>query len=186
MDAELVELVERARRRDAQAFGALAGRFERTALSVAYAQVGDSNRAADVAQEAFLRAWQKLGALTDSARFGAWFCGIVRNIAIDHRRRLRAVDASLPIDGIQNSRDPSLEIDRTETQGQINAALESLDEVSRTAVVLRYYENLSSREIGQLLDLSAAAVDMRLCRARQELKQRLAGVIEMHNAGPVR
>ena len=54
------------------------------------------------------------------------------------------------------------------------AALATLDEQTRCAVVLRYYENLSSRQIGEVLDMSAAAVDMRLSRARNELKQKLA------------
>ena len=53
-------------------------------------------------------------------------------------------------------------------------AIESLDEVSRTAVVLRYYENLSSKQIGELLELNATAVDMRLSRARQLLRAKLA------------
>ena len=53
-------------------------------------------------------------------------------------------------------------------------AIVCADEQTRTAVVLRYYENLSSRQIGELLELSPAAVDMRLSRARAELREKLA------------
>ena len=51
--------------------------------------------------------------------------------------------------------------------------LDTLDEVSRSAVVLRYYDGLSSKQIGELLDLAPAAIDMRLTRARRVLRDRL-------------
>ena len=69
--------------------------------------------------------------------------------------------------------DPAAECVRKENDQRLAAALDQLDELSRAAVTLRYYEGLSSKEIGKLLELSAAAVDMRLLRARQFLKERL-------------
>jgi RNA polymerase sigma-70 factor (ECF subfamily) len=62
---------------------------------------------------------------------------------------------------------------RRELGERVAAALRDLDETTRTAVVLRYYENLSSREIGELIGLSPAAVDMRLMRGRAALKEKL-------------
>lgn len=177
MDGELVLLVERARRRDAEAFGQLVRRCERTALAVAYAQLGDGSRAADAVQDGCLKAWQKLDTLCDPSRFVAWLCGIVRNVAIDHRRRPREAGWEAVPGDVQTGRSPIEEIGAAETRDQIMTALDGLDEVTRTAVVLRYYQDLSSREIGELLALSPAAVDMRLSRARQELRTRLAGAV---------
>jgi len=174
---ELVLLVERARRRDAEAFGQLVRRYERTALAVAYAQLGDGNRAADAVQDGCLKAWQKLDTLCDPARFVAWWCGIVRNVAIDHRRRPREAGWEAVPGDARAARNPAEEIGAAETRDQITAALDGLDDVTRTAVVLRYYEGLSSRQIGDLLALSPSAVDMRLSRARQELRVRLAGAV---------
>jgi RNA polymerase sigma factor (sigma-70 family) len=62
---------------------------------------------------------------------------------------------------------------RRELGERVAAALADLDETTRSAVVLRYYDNLSSRAIGEMLGLSSAAVDMRLMRGRQALKERL-------------
>ena len=59
------------------------------ALSVAYAALGDPHAAGDAVQDGFAKAWQKLPGLNDPARFGTWLCGIVRNGAIDQRRRAR-------------------------------------------------------------------------------------------------
>jgi len=192
--AEVARLVRRAQGKDAAAFTELIGRYERMALSIAYSVLGDATAAGDVAQEAFLRAWERLGDLKHPARFGPWLSGVVRNGAIDARRRLRlqprsmpehpgaarAVSAGAPQDA-RDARwapDPLDELSRRERRDQLAAALADLDEVSRSAVVLRYYDGLSSKEIGELLNLAPTAVDMRLSRARQQLRRILeaAGV----------
>src|SRR4051794_33816370 len=68
----------------AAAFAALVKRFERTALAVAFACTGgDAALAGDITQEAFLRAWRRLGDLSDERKFGPWLCGIIRNLAAD-------------------------------------------------------------------------------------------------------
>jgi RNA polymerase sigma factor (sigma-70 family) len=183
-DESPLDLVARARIGDEAAFAELVRRFERTALAIAYAVVGESSTAGDVTQEAFLRAWQRLGELTDPARFGAWLARIVRNLATDHVRRRRSRELSHDqIGEVGTSDGPRLVVDdpleqlnRAELRQRINGTLAELDELSRSAVVLRYFEGLASKEIGELLDLSAAAVDMRLSRARAELKKKLAGV----------
>jgi RNA polymerase sigma-70 factor, ECF subfamily len=175
-DERLADLVTRAKRRDAAAFAALIRRYERTALGIAYAHLGDASRAGDAVQEAFLKAWQKLADLAEPGRFAGWLGGIVRNVAIDLRRKSKPSEdreiGSMP-DGREGS-DPVAGLDRDEQRRQIDSALAALDEVSRSAVVLRYYENLSSREIGELLGITAAAVDMRLSRARQQLRTMLS------------
>ena len=178
MDLDLPQLVRRATHRDAAAFAELIGRFERTALALALAGTGDAHAAGDVVQDAFVRAWQRLGSLNDPARFGPWLAGIVRNLAADFRRsgrRLRSredLDAVAPT--LASHDDPASRLHLDETKRLISQAIESLDEVSRSAVVLRYYEGLTSRRIAELLELSPAAIDMRLMRAREHLRQRLA------------
>jgi RNA polymerase sigma-70 factor (ECF subfamily) len=174
--AEVEELVIRARRRDATAFEALIGRYERSALAVAYAQLHDAHRAGDAVQEAFLRAWQELPRLQDIGRFGGWLLQIVRNAAIDLRRRVRATTAEFP-DLAAREPDPSQESEHSETAAKIQAALASLDETTRTAVVLRYYEGLSAKEIAEAMDMTPASIDMRLSRARGQLRELLAPIM---------
>jgi len=174
-DASPRELVIRALRRDAAAFSSLIGRYERTALAVAYATLGDASAAGDVVQDAFLRAWQRLGELKEPERFGAWLSRMVRNLAIDARRkRPMPLGAAEEIDRTADGHDPSRNLDHDEMRLQVDAALASLDDTTRSAVVLRYYDNLPSKQIGELLGLSPAAVDMRLSRGRAELKEKLA------------
>ena len=173
MEAPGRELVERARRKDAQAFTTLIRLYERVALSVAFGVVGDSAAAGDITQDAFLRAWERLGDLREPERFGTWLCGIVRNLAVDAIRRRRPTEplaGQEPASMERWTHDPVDEAGRRERHARVAAAIEALDEVSRPVVVLRYYEGLSSKQIGELLEVTPAAVDMRLSRARKQLR----------------
>ena len=186
MEPTWEEVVRRAQHKDASAFARLIDRHERAALSVAFGVLSDANAAGDAVQEAFVRAWERLVDLKEPARFGPWLCGIVRNLAIDQLRRSRnepRAGSEVPAvkelrhdgrhPGQSYGHDPSEELTRRERHDAIAAALDTLDEVSRSAVVLRYYDGLSSKQIGELLDLAPAAVDMRLTRARRVLRDRL-------------
>jgi len=180
------DLVLRAARRDGEAFAALIRRYERVALSVAFSVLGNADAAGDAVQDAFLRAWQRLADLKEPGSFATWLCGIVRNLAIDACRRNRHIKISLDAPGhdalsivdTRHDGDPLDELDRRERHELVAAALQSLDDVTRPAVVLRYYDGLSSKEIGEALGMSPAAVDMRLSRARQQLKKMLASVVK--------
>lgn len=156
-----------------QAFSALVNRFERTALAVAYACCGDSALAGDVTQEAFLRAWQRLDELEDETKFGAWLCGIVRNLAIDAKRRGPKRTESIEDGSAVAMVQPADPLQRVEEEDRIAKALRQLDDQSRAVVVLRYYENLGSAAIAELLGSTPTAVDMRLSRARRTLRELL-------------
>lgn len=172
----LRELVGRARRRDAAAFGRLIESHERSALAVALAILGDPSAAGDAVQEAFLKMWQRLPELKEPERFSGWCTQVVRNAALDARRRRRPATGRQDVHAAELppfAHDPAAGLERAESRDRLDAALAELDELTRTIVVLRYYDGLNSQRIGEMLDLSPAAVDMRLCRARNELRQKL-------------
>jgi RNA polymerase sigma-70 factor (ECF subfamily) len=165
---------------DPAAFGDLIALHERAALALAYATVGDAATAGDVVQDSFLRAWQKIAELQDPQRFGAWLGRIVRNTAMDVVRRgprpAEPLDADRHATATRSTagEDPPEQWQRRELRQSIDAALATLDDLTRCAVALRYFEDLSSKQIGELLDLSPPAVDMRLSRARAQLREKLA------------
>jgi RNA polymerase sigma-70 factor (ECF subfamily) len=174
MDQSLRELVVRAQRRDAAAFTRLIASHERAALAVAFGVLNDPVAAGDAVQEAFLKVWRCLPELKDPGRFSGWLAQVVRNAALDARRRRWAsaedVDAAAGLPFVQ---DPAAGLEQSELRQRLDAALAELDDITRTIIVLRYYDNLNSQQIGQMLDLSQAAVDMRLWRGRNELRQKL-------------
>ena len=182
LDKDVLALVLRARKGDADAFALLIERFERTALATAFGQLHDGHRAGDAVQEAFLRAWQELPRLQEPERFGGWLLQIVRHAAIDMRRRIRPTVGEFGDLRAQGS-GPAGEAEAADRALKVKEALAQLDETTRTAVVMRYYEGLSAKEIGEALEMSPAAVDMRLSRARGQLREVLAPVVEQEIKG---
>lgn len=170
-----VSLAARAVGGDAQAFGQLIDAHERAALAVAYACCGDADRAADAVQEACLLAWRKRQTLDEPTRFSGWLMSIVRRCAIDQVRRQPKREASGEhVPTVEGGPRPDGSIEQAEVGELIHQALHELDEPTRIAVTMRYYDNRPSRDIASALGCSAAAVDMRLKRARDALRDRLS------------
>ncbi|NOY26684.1 MAG: RNA polymerase sigma factor [Oligoflexia bacterium] len=146
---------------------AYAPRVRRAALGL----LGDEQEAAEVAQEALLRAF-RARARYDAARpFYPWLYSIVRNACFDarDRRRHRALS------GLDSDRVGSTEPAADEQLGtarqvaRLRAAMEHLSPDHREIIALRHFQDLSYAEIGSLLDLPQGTVMSRLYRARRAL-----------------
>lgn len=174
MDPAIAQLVDRARRGDSESFCRLIRQFEKSALSLAFGVLSDASAAGDVTQEAFLQAWNKIGQLRDPERFGPWLLQLVRNRAIDRVRARSVMQLEPGINLASSDAGPGTTLEADELRGRIDLALSHLDEITRRAVAMRYFENLSSKQIAAELDLSPAAIDMRLSRARQQLREMLS------------
>lgn len=167
-------LVRQALAGDSAAFGELIDRYERASLAVAYSTTRDAASAADAVQEACLKAWHKRQSLADPERFAGWLLHIVRRCALDQIRSRK------PVQALEGAREPGIGEDasrrliRQENDQRVRQALDELDDESRLAVVMRYYDNAPARDIAEILGCSPAAVDMRLKRARDKLRDRLA------------
>ena len=140
----------------------------RLALSV----VRDQALAEDVAQEALVKAWLALPSFRGDASLRSWLLRITHNTAISTLRRRRAV----VIDPLDMPEEPT-RIERSvesRVQGEVVMdhfieALDTLDELSRSIVVLRELEGLSYDEISEVLDVPMPTVKTRLLRARRRL-----------------
>ncbi|HJN15538.1 MAG TPA: sigma-70 family RNA polymerase sigma factor, partial [Armatimonadota bacterium] len=162
----VVELVHAARRGDTTAFGELVDRFRDMVYGLAYHLTGDFEDAVDLAQDAFVRAYERLPQLRDATRFPGWLRQIVTNLHRTSARRSR----------------PSVEPPRQhdsapgEIQLAVREALQGLREPDRLVLTLHYINGYSQAEIGDFLDTSADVVKTRLARARARLR---SGVTEM-------
>lgn len=168
-----LELVKRAMAGDAGAFAGLIARHERACLAIAYAKLRDADAAGDVVQEGFLKAWRNLGSLGSPASFSGWLAQIVRNLASDLLRTKQRRGTETVVEVADETNDPAEMAAESERARQIDAALAKLDETTREIVTLRYFDGLPSKEIAAVVGMSPAAVDMRLSRARQELREML-------------
>ncbi|KPK81200.1 MAG: hypothetical protein AMS25_07265 [Gemmatimonas sp. SM23_52] len=166
--------VERARRGDAAAFGALVRRHYRAAYAVALAVLGNPMDAEDVCQDAFLRALERLDKLQQPERFLAWLLQIVRNRArnfLDYRR----VRSARPLEDLSAGTDetPAREAERQELRRALGSALAELSEIQREVVLLHDLEGWKHREIAEALGLSEGMSRQHLMGARRLLRERL-------------
>lgn len=167
-------------------FSQLIDKYKNMVYNLAYRMSNNnSQEAEDISQEAFLRAYQSLVRFNPSYKFSTWLYQITLNIIRDKFKKKQLDPVSLdapakiadaefypqPVDLATN---PEQIITRREDSQRILQALHSLPLKYREAIVLRYLQDLSYTEIGNILELSPGTVKVRLHRAREQLKKMLS------------
>ena len=154
-----------------EAFGLLVVRYSRSVRATCMARLGLVSDLEDLVQETFLRAYQGLTRLKDRSRFGAYVHRIAQNICIDRMRRRGKPQLSLDEVDLDPPREPGVADVREERLGRLRVLVGRLPEALREAVLLFYFEERTHAEIASQLGVTEAAVNQRLHRARQSLKQ---------------
>jgi len=172
---------------DEPAYRELFARWQRPILSFVYRLTGDAAAADDLAQEVFVRVFRNIGEYRQRpghAAFSTWLFQIARNTALDHlRHRARHPVESLEIMNESGQAVPSGQPTpvaaavSTEIGAAIAAAVAALPEEQRTALILAEYHDLPVAEIATVMGSSVKAVESRLYRARQTLRQQLAPLL---------
>ncbi len=141
--------------------------------------IGDPDRAADIAQDTFIKAYRKLDTLTDASSVRSWIYRIATNTAIDAMRRHKNV---VPMgDYEEHAYEQADDGPGPETQvlsglldERINRALLRLKPNHRQCLVLSDVEDMSSQQISEVMSMTNGAVRVLLCRARGEMRRLLA------------
>jgi RNA polymerase sigma-70 factor, ECF subfamily len=183
-----VALMLRVRDGDLEAFETLVTRHQHSVVGTAAKMLGGAADAEDISQQVFVRVWKHAARYQPSAKFTTWLMTITRNLVFNElRRRRRSQQVSMDADEGDTIRHqfvdeqavaPSEEILDSELQEAIDAAIASLPETQRLAIVLRRYEGMPYEEIAEVLKTSVPAVKSILFRARAELKARLKKYLE--------
>ncbi len=165
------ELIGRSRRGDLDAFEALVVAGQDRIYGLCLRITGNSEDAADAAQEAFVRAFQSLARFEGRAAFSTWLYRIAANAATDLVRR-RAADPPLDLaEDCPASTDTESEFDRRELWRRVHSALARLPLEFRVAVVLRDMQGLAYEEIASILQVPKGTVRSRLSRGRLALRE---------------
>lgn len=176
------ELVARARTGDQEAFERLVLDNQNRVYSLAVRMVGDREEAADLAQEAFLKAWQGLRTFQGESSFSTWVYRLATNVCIDHlrrRQRRREVENPVSLDDEDSgwaepadiSQDPHRQLEAAERSRALERGLQQLSEPQRQILVMRELSGLSYQEIGAALELDLGTVKSRLARSRLALRK---------------
>jgi len=163
------------RQKDLTAFSVLIDRHQADLLRTAHALLGDGHAAQDAVQEGFLRLSRDAEALVAKWRAGAslggWLCTVVRNWCIDHLRRKQAAPMS-PLTELQaeSAAAPATVVADADAGQALWRAVDTLPQLERAAVVLRYRDGLSYQDIAERLDKTATHVGVLLHQALGRLR----------------
>lgn len=190
------ELVTKAQAGDFEAFTELINAHKKKIYALAWKLTGNSEDAEDIVQETFLKAIDKIGTFRSEASFGTWLYTIALNLARAQfakakQAELKPLEDYLPahehgsIDSsdLAHSRlfdwkDPAAELESTRLRESINEALDALPYKYREAFILRYFEEMSVKEVAEMTGESVASAKSRILRARLALRDSLSKKFE--------
>jgi len=173
-------LIARVQAGDADAYDALVSKYLRRVVATAFSIVRNPHDAEDLAQEAFVKAYESIGRFRADASFGRWIGRIVRNLALDvvkHRTKFRheEITEAQPASRRDDAELPAL---RRDAAARIDAALEELPDMQRLVARLFLIEEMEHAEIAAITGLSDGTVRSHLSLARTKLKTKLADLYE--------
>ena len=189
METDDAALVERCRRGDVAAFEPLVEKYRQRVYRLAYNVLRDSEDAWDVAQEAFIRAYQAIGSFRGQAAFYTWLFRIVMNVAADRARQRAAQGRAFGTERVEEGDWDRTLVDqgatpddtavRAEQRERIGRALATLPEHHRAIIMLSDLEGLSYREIAEVLAIPMGTVMSRLHNARKRLRAALGPLLAL-------
>ncbi|BCG61153.1 RNA polymerase sigma factor SigW [Paenibacillus sp. URB8-2] len=169
---------------DQRAFAELVELYKDKIYHLGYRMLNNRHEAEDIVQETFLRVYRNLERYDDNQKFSTWIYRIATNLSIDRLRKRRptySLDAEL---GDQEGTDgyslipsdnvtPESELLLSETQRTIYEAIDELPVKYRSVMILRYLQDLSLQEIGDVLDMPVTTIKTRVHRGREFLRKKL-------------
>src|SRR5262245_16366565 len=187
VDTDDQVLVERCRNGEVAAFEPLVEKYRERVWRLAYNYLRDREEAWDVAQDAFIRAWQALPAFRGQSAFYTWLFRIVINVATDRARQRGARGRAFGTDAVPEEEwdrvlvepggGPDAAALRMEQRERIRRGLDALREHHRAIIMLSDLEGLSYREIAEVLDIPMGTVMSRLHNARKRLREVLGRLL---------
>ncbi|MDX1648005.1 MAG: sigma-70 family RNA polymerase sigma factor [Longimicrobiales bacterium] len=178
MDASDAAIVARVLSGHHDAFETLVRRYQDSLVAYARYMGFDEATAHDLVQDGFIRAFRHLRKCGDPERFEGWLFKIVSNLCrTAGKKRSKRQMESLQVhqaDLVDMEADPEQDAEASVLREQIRAALETLPDDQREALVLMYLQGHSVRDIAEMTQVSVSAVKMRLKRGRDALKGELA------------
>ena len=173
-DADDLALIARCKAGETAAFEGLVVRYQRVLFTVAVRMLGNVDAASDAAQNAFIKAYQKLETFDPNRRFFSWIYRILVNECLNARRDHIVHEPLTP--ALASVAGPDDAFEAAERRGRVQTAILALPLEYREVIVLRHYAGLSYEEIGEALHVPAKTVKSRLHTAKERLAAMLRGL----------
>ena len=160
----------------------LVQQHQASVFNVCYRMLGEFQHAEDLAQETFIRAYQRLSTFKPDKPFGPWIRRIATNLCLNYLKRsqpiIQPLDDELTISVPSKSANPEIAQEQLERKESIHQALLELPPHYRAVIELRHYQDMNYQEIAETLDLSLNTAKSHLFRARKLLAKKLENAYE--------
>ena len=183
-------LVNRARRGDLAAYDELVRRYQERIYATVYHMTANHEDANDLAQEAFIKAYQALKSFKGGSSFYTWVYRIAINKTINFLKQ-RKTRSAMSLDDIDfnaehdpdlvaliSDKTPRREVNLAELQQKLNEAMQKLSEPHRLVVTLHDVQGLSHEKIAEIMECNIGTVRSRLFYARQQLQAYLSDYLK--------
>ena len=154
-------------------FSRLFQEYQHAVFNYVLRMVADRDRAEDITQETFIKAYRKLDTLTDDASIRPWLYRIATNATIDEIRRRRFFTTDALPDRADDAPGPEAQAMAGRLDDAVQRALLRLRPNQRQCLVLSDIEDMSGQQIADVMGMSYGAVRTLLCRARGEMRRHL-------------
>lgn len=171
MEEEVRHLIEKAKQGDKEAFGKIYELYYKKIFRYCSFNTYDREIAQDICQEIFVKAWNKIKDFKMEANWSiqAFLFAIARNLIIDRTREKKEVNVE-QFEEIESSEDLYEELNKKTDVENISNALSKLDEIERQIIILRFFEEMDSKEVAKILKIKDGALRVRQGRILQKLK----------------
>ena len=177
-----VQLVQRSRNGDRDAFGRIVERYQSLICALTYSACGNLQASEDLEQVTFITAWCELRKLQEPSKLKSWLCGIARNVTNSsfrqNQRTPTAHAEALDADVSTDASTPRDDIISKEEEAILWRSLSELPPTYREPLVLFYRQNQSVAKVAEALEVSEDVVRQRLSRGRTMLTEKVTGFIE--------
>lgn len=171
-------LIDRILAGEERCYAELVDQYKSYAYTIALKIVNEKAEAEEVAQDAFIKAFNYLKNFNRQARFSTWLYRIVFNTAISYKRKHRIVTESIENKHVENPERADAGVEREDKQVFIAQALKKLNEADQLAIQLFYIKEFSLEEVADLTGQNVNTVKVRIHRARQRLADELKMILK--------
>lgn len=164
--------IERVLKGDKNAFRFLVDKYKSMALTIAYRVVKSESTAEDIAQQAFIKAYSNLHSFSKTSKFSNWLYRIVYNTSITYIRNTKKLHENYEENINQLDLTEDHNYDHEENKKQIvQNAIDKLPQDEATIITLYYFDEISVKEVAEIVNISESNVKIKLFRARKKLEE---------------
>jgi RNA polymerase sigma factor (sigma-70 family) len=171
-------LIDRILAGEQQLFAELVNRYKSYAFTIALKILENRPEAEEVAQDAFIKAFQNLGTFNRESKFSTWLYRIAFNTAVSYKRKRKGTYQSIENVIVEYGNEGEGMMERNDKKKFISQAMSKLNEADSLAITLFYLQEFSLEEIAEITSMQANTVKVRVHRARQRLADELKLILQ--------